>query len=608
MRIAPSSGGASAAVRPVRPANSRQPRSRGASIVGGLLGAAHRDPRPLLLDRDLGDARLLDDPYDLADPLGPRLVDLTAEQRLLAARALANRAQERLGLFPEQREQQELLLARREPFRLVANVVQFDRLVLGLRLSCDQGNGSPDRFVDLPGRRAESSLEQVAELVDDGLVAGGGENVDDRLRAEDLADRSGHRRRAGFASDDRELFEHVVEPVGRAVRSQASVDGRDEPGRQLVLRSANGDSRRERRHRIVTDELVHDLRRAPQRLDVDAAGHPCARERAREGFPRHSVEGQRDRVDGARDEVCSNARGLERCCETTPRRALAIETHGETAAFGERGDQLACPMRLERARRVVQEHASRSEVGQLLRLLDEWLRLSASPRAVDEARVELALGGHDRLARLTKVLDVVQRILEPEDVDPALGRARNEASREVTAHRTGADEKSSTKRHAERRLRPRLERADPLPRALDAAAHGRVEDPTARDLEVREAGAVEQLGQAEQVGGRHPPGQRLLAEQANSRVHESRHEQEGNALQRIERPRQLPPELGFARREANHGEGDRRNRKRPTRRLLKRENPPPRAQGGGTRGNQAFTREASAATRARCSGLRAGRP
>ena len=219
-----------------------------------------------------------------------------------------------------------------------------------------------------------------------------------------------------------------------------------------MLRSANGDSRRERRHRIVADELVHDLRCAPQRLDVDAAVHPSAGERARESFARDPVEGQRDRVDGARDEVCSYSRGLERRREPAPRCTLAIEAHREAAAFGERCDQLVRPMRLERARRVVQEHSSRSEFGQLLRLLDERLRLSASARAVDEARVELALRGHDRLARLAEVLDVVQRILEPEDVDPALGRARDEAAREVTAHRTGADEKSPTERHAERRL------------------------------------------------------------------------------------------------------------------------------------------------------------
>ncbi len=56
----------------------------------------------------------------------------------------------------------------------------------------------------------------------------------------------------------------------------------------------------------------------------------------------------------------------------------------------------------------------------------------------------------------------------------------------------------------------RLQRADALPRALDAAAHGGVEDAAARDLEVGEAGAVEDLGEAQQVGRRHQAGERLL--------------------------------------------------------------------------------------------------
>ena len=44
----------------------------------------------------------------------------------------------------------------------------------------------------------------------------------------------------------------------------------------------------------------------------------------------------------------------------------------------------------------------RSEFGQLLRLLDEVLRLSTLAGAVDQARVELALGRNDRFAGFTR--------------------------------------------------------------------------------------------------------------------------------------------------------------------------------------------------------------
>ncbi len=152
-------------------------------------------------------------------------------------------------------------------------------------------------------------------------------------------------------------------------------------------------------------------------------------------FARDTVQRERDRIDGAGDQVRSGARSVERCGQPAPGRPLAIEADGQAASFGERGDELVRPVRLERSGRIVEEHARGSEVGQPLRLLDERLRLASLARAVDQARVELALRRHDRLARLTQVRDVVERILEPEDVDAALGRARDESPREVAADR-----------------------------------------------------------------------------------------------------------------------------------------------------------------------------
>ncbi len=57
-----------------------------------------------------------------------------------------------------------------------------------------------------------------------------------------------------------------------------------------------------------------------------------------------------------------------------------------------------------------------------------------------------------------------------------------------------------------------LKRADPLPRALDAALDRAVEAAAAGDLEVGEAGAVEDLGHAQLLGGRHRACERLLSE------------------------------------------------------------------------------------------------
>ena len=97
-------------------------------------------------------------------------------------------------------------------------------------------------------------------------------------------------------------------------------------------------------------------------------------------FAGDAVERERDRVDGARDQVRSCPRGVERRREPAPGCALAIEADGQAAAFGERRDELVRPVRLERSGRVVEEDARGTEVGQLLRLLDELLRLAAAAR------------------------------------------------------------------------------------------------------------------------------------------------------------------------------------------------------------------------------------
>src|SRR6202162_3706936 len=62
---------------------------------------------------------------------------------------------------------------------------------------------------------------------------------------------------------------------------------------------------------------------------------------------------------------------------------------------------------------------------------------------------------------------------------------------------------STAKGERERRARARLQRANPPPRALDAALDGAVEAAAARDLEIGKAGRVQDLRQPEQLGGRH---------------------------------------------------------------------------------------------------------
>ncbi len=505
---------------------------RGAGGLGrrhGLFGAPHGDTRPLLLDGDLGDAGLLDDAHDLTDAFGPGLVDAACRERVVAAGTVADRAQERLGLLSKEREQQELLLTRGETFRLLPNRVQVDDGVAGRMTFRKQGDSPLHGRVDLPGRRAKSAVEKRAQLVDHGLVARRREHVDESLGSEDLADRSGDRRRAGFAANHGQLVEDVVEPVTRFVCAQTRIDRGHEPGGELVLGGAHGDVRGQGGHRRIPDELVDDLRRLPESRDVEAAVEiePC--ERAGQTLARDSMEGERDRVDRAGDAVRAGAGGFQRGREPAACGTLAVEADREAARLGQGSDELVSTMRLEGTRRIVQQHPSGAELGQLARLLDELVGLAAPTRAVEQSGIELPVGRGDRLARLAEIRDVIQRVVQTEDVDPVLGRAGDETAGEVPADGAGADEEAPAKRHPERSLRARLERADPLPGALDPAPDGCVEHASSGDLERGEPSAVEQLREPQEIGVRHPPGERLLTEQPDGRVDQRRHGREGNS-------------------------------------------------------------------------------
>ena len=137
--------------------------------------------------------------------------------------------------------------------------------------------------------------------------------------------------------------------------------------------------------------------------------------------------------------------------------------------------------------------------------------------------MELLARGEDRLARLEQVGHVVERIMEPEDVDPVVGRAGDEAAHDVCGHGSGAGQEPAAECQAERRRRACVDRTNPLPRALDREPHGRVEHAAARDLEVREPGRVEDLGDPQHLSGRELAGQRILREQANGGVDDLGH-------------------------------------------------------------------------------------
>ena len=271
-----------------------------------------------------------------------------------------------------------------------------------------------------------------------------------------------------------------------------------------MLGGAHGNARGEWRHGLVADVLVDDVGSLPELRDVDVAIEPEPCECLGKRLARHTVQGERNRVDGARNQVGARTRRLERGRERVATGSLAVDAHRQTGLLAEPRDQFVCSVRLERPGRVVQEHPHGAEIRQLARLCHQRVGLAGPARAVDEPCLELAACPRDRVRRFTKIRDVVERIVQPEDVDAVFGSRSDEPADEVVVDRARPDEQAAAKRQAEWSLDVRLQRADSLPGALDSSPDRTVEAATARNFQIGEAGLIENLADLQLLRGGQP--------------------------------------------------------------------------------------------------------
>ena len=347
---------------------------------------------PVLFDRDLRDPGLLHDADDLADALGPGLVD--ARHRAETPRRSSGRGSRcRSGSASSpksaSRSSSSSLAAR--PFASSRNVVELERAPRlrrpgrrrARRPAGRSGRSCPAAFrnalgADRAARRRPSGSGSPRERGRSPATRGSG-----RSARRPAANRP---RRGSRSSSSRTSSRRSAAPCARSRVSIAATRpaGSSCWAARTAIRGASGVTGSSPTN---SSTISAACQRTPMSTPLSIP--PC--ERAGERFARDTVQRERDRIDGAGDQVRSGPRSVERGGEPAPGRALAIEADGQAASFGERGDELVRPVRLERAGRIVEEHARGSEVGQLLRLLDERLRLAALARAVDQARVELAL-------------------------------------------------------------------------------------------------------------------------------------------------------------------------------------------------------------------------
>ena len=96
------------------------------------------------------------------------------------------------------------------------------------------------------------------------------------------------------------------------MRAEVHLERRDQPRGEVVLRRAHRDARWDRRHRLVTDVLVDDVRGFPQLLGLNTGRVLESLEGFRERFTGDPVERQREWVHRCCDEVGSSLDCRER--------------------------------------------------------------------------------------------------------------------------------------------------------------------------------------------------------------------------------------------------------------------------------------------------------
>ena len=183
------------------------------------------------------------------------------------------------------------------------------------------------------------------------------------------------------------------------------------------------------------------------------------------------MEGERDRVDGAGDQVGAGARGLERGGERVAAGALAVEADRQAARLAQRRRRARCARcGCERAGRIVEQDARGAELGQLAAPARRARRSRPCSRSRRRARRRTR-------CRRSVIASPASRRFETS----FSGSWRRKTSMPLSAaDATKRRTKSPPTGREPTRKRPRsasasgvfvraFERADPLPRALDAA-------------------------------------------------------------------------------------------------------------------------------------------
>ena len=364
-------------------------------------------------------------------------------------------------------------------------------------------------------------------------------NVVDRLSHEDIAERRRGGRRAKILAHTLDLIEHIGQAIAGIDRGEPALNPRNQTGRHTLDRSkqrnVSGQGRRQRR--VRKECAIKQLCNFPENALVDPRLETETVDGLAEQLGTRPMTRHGKRVGGNRNRVGARACCLEGNCERRAARTLRIEANWDSSGISQRGNQCTRPRRVERARRVEQQQAIGTELGQRGRTVNQAL-CTVGMIVVDETKMQARAGLAHSLSRPNEILRIVHRIVHAEDRNARLSGTVDETTNQILLNRLRTDEEAPAQSHAQWCLGGALfEVANALPRTLDATIDGAIETATARHLKDVKTGAVEQLAGLKLKRGWDATGARFLRQKAQRGVDETSHQKQRVAIRQAERLR-----------------------------------------------------------------------
>ncbi|CAM5307517.1 hypothetical protein SSTU70S_05481 [Stutzerimonas stutzeri] len=408
---------------------------------------------------------------------------------------------------------------------LLALGQRADFLAQLVQLGCDPiGRAALDDLLAADGHEAQAlayrrrslavaALQVELHLVGDGLVALAGEHVEERLGADDLRGRRDQRRVAEVLAHLRNLGQHFIHAMQRALLLELVGEVGNHPAGHLVDLHAGVDAGEFALELVVLlahrVEVQADLL---QQLEIQAGVVRRVAQRGDHRLGARVAGAPGHRRDRGVDAVGAVLHGLELAHAGDTGGVVRVHHHVQLRQrLLQRLDQRAGGVRREQAGHVLDGDGVDAHRRHLARLLDEGVDGVHGAGGVGDGALGVLAGLLHRTDGGLQVTHVVHRIEDAEHVDAVLRRLGDEGFDHVVAVVAVAEQVLPAQQHLQAGIGQRgLELAQTLPRVFLEEAHAGVERGAAPDFQRPVADAVELVADRQHVFGAHAGRQQRL--------------------------------------------------------------------------------------------------